>query len=177
MTVVLQGTTSIRPVAVSDAGALADAYARNRAYLQPWEPVRPDGFYTRDGQRERLAGSLAEQAAGRSFFWAVFDGADVVGCISLTDVVHGAFQNGHVGYWVARDYQARGLATSALEFVLTFATDLGLHRLQAGTLVHNAGSRKVLARNGFTEIGTAGNYIQINGRWQDHVLFQKILHD
>ena len=177
MTVVLQGTVSIRPVASSDAGALADAYAHNRAYLQPWEPVRPDGFYTADGQRERLAGCLAEQAAGRSFFWALFDGAHVAGCISLTDVVHGAFENGHLGYWVARDCQGTGLATAAAQFVCTFAADLGLHRLQSATLVHNAGSRKVLARSGFTEIGTAGNYIQINGSWQDHVLFQKILHD
>ncbi|PYI67590.1 GNAT family N-acetyltransferase [Arthrobacter livingstonensis] len=177
MTVVLHETTSIRHLDVCDAAALARAHVRNRDYLQPWEPVRPDRFYTSDGQRERLTASVAEQAAGRSFFWALFDGAEVIGCISLTDVVHGAFQNGHVGYWIARDYQARGLATAAVGFVRTFATELGLHRLQAGTLVHNAGSRKVLARSGFKEIGTAVSYIQINGRWQDHILFQSILHD
>ncbi len=187
MNVVLRDPVFIRPLEVSDASALARAYSRNREYLQPWEPVRPDRFYTEEGQRLWLTASRSEQEAGRSYFWALFDGgtADggfldgpaVVGRISLTDVVRGAFQNGHVGYWIARDHQARGLATAALETVGAFARELRLHRLQAGTLVHNAASRKVLARNGFTEIGTAGRYLHINGRWQDHVVFQKILHD
>ncbi|NVM95099.1 GNAT family N-acetyltransferase [Arthrobacter wenxiniae] len=176
MTAALQDSVSIRPLALSDAAALARCHARNRAYLQPWEPVRPESFYTAAGQRERLAVSLAEQAAGRSFFWAVVDAGRLAGCISLTDVVRGAFQNGHVGYWVAEDRQGRGLATTAVGFVGAFATELGLHRLQAGTLVHNTASRKVLARNGFAEIGTAPNYIRINGSWQDHVLYQKVLH-
>ncbi|MCQ9164068.1 GNAT family N-acetyltransferase [Arthrobacter sp. STN4] len=177
MSDVLAGSVSIRPLAVSHAAALARAYTRNRAYLHPWEPRRPGAFYTAEGQRERLADSMAGQAAGLNFFWALFDGAEVVGCISLTDIVHGAFQNGHVGYWIAQDFQGRGLATAAVGFVVGFATRLGLHRLQAGTLVHNAGSQKVLARNGFEEIGLAPRYIMIDGSWQDHTLFQKLLHD
>ncbi|MGO4385562.1 GNAT family N-acetyltransferase [Specibacter sp. RAF43] len=172
-----QGIT-IRPVAVDDAEALAAAYARHRAYLQPWEPIRPDGFYTADGQRSLLAHAVAERAAGRSHYWVLADGPRVVGRIALTDMVHGAFENGNLGYWVAEDCQGRGLATAAARHVCAFAAgELGLHRLQAGTLVHNAGSRTVLARCGFTEIGTAEKYLRINGRWQDHVLFQRILHD
>ncbi|WP_287931090.1 GNAT family N-acetyltransferase [Arthrobacter sp.] len=176
MTVALQDSVSIRPLDPSDADALAVAYARNRTYLQPWEPIRPDSFYTAAGQHERLSASLAERTAGRSYFWAMFDGSELLGCISLTDVVRGAFQNGHVGYWIASDFQGRGLATAAVAFVASFATEMGLHRLQAATLGHNTGSRKVLGRNGFTEIGLAPEYIKINGAWQDHVLFQKVLH-
>jgi [ribosomal protein S5]-alanine N-acetyltransferase len=166
----------LRPLQISDAEALAEASSRNRTFLQPWEPMRPESFYTADGQRVRLADSMAEQDAGRSFFWALFDGDTVVGRISLTDVVRGAFENGNLGYWVAETHQGLGLATAAARNVCDFAVELGLHRLQAGTLVHNAGSQTVLARCGFTRIGLAENYIRINGRWQDHVLFQKILH-
>jgi len=32
----------------------------------------------------------------------------------------------------------------------------------------------VLARNGFVRIGVAPSYLKIAGRWQDHVLFQRV---
>jgi ribosomal-protein-alanine N-acetyltransferase len=35
----------------------------------------------------------------------------------------------------------------------------------------------VLTRTGFERIGVAPAYLNIAGRWQDHVLFQRILHD
>jgi [ribosomal protein S5]-alanine N-acetyltransferase len=57
--------------------------------------------------------------------------------------------------------------------VLAYGT-CGLHRLQAATLVHNVGSQRVLAHNGFTLIGPAPSYLEIAGRWQDHLLFQRV---
>ena len=174
---VLRDGVSIRFVTGDDADAVATAYVRNREFLQPWEPVRPESFYTLAGQRTLLTNAVAEQAAGRGLFWVLLDGQAVVGRISLNDIVRGAFQNGHLGYWIARDYQGRGLATAAARFACTAAAALGLHRIQAGTLVHNTGSQTVLSRNGFSRIGLAENYIRIDGRWQDHVLFQRILPD
>ena len=44
-------------------------------------------------------------------------------------------------------------------------------RLQAAFLPHNQASRRVLEKNGFREEGYAENYLQIDGRWADHVLF------
>jgi len=52
--------------------------------------------------------------------------------------------------------------------------ELGLHRVQAATLLHNTGSQRVLKRNGFTRIGVAPRYLRIAGEWQDHVLFQRL---
>ncbi|MGA7203610.1 MAG: GNAT family N-acetyltransferase [Specibacter sp.] len=174
---VLLGSVVIRPVAESDAGALSAAYVRNRDFLQPWEPVRPESFYTPAGQQALAARAVAEQAAGRSIYWVLFEGTEVVGRISLTDIVRGAFQNGHLGYWMAEHWQGRGLATAAARFACSAGAALGLHRIQAGTLVHNIASQTVLGHNGFIRIGLAENYIRINGFWQDHVLFQKILSD
>ena len=50
----------------------------------------------------------------------------------------------------------------------------GLHRLEAGTLLDNAGSQTVLRRNGFQEIGIAPRYLFIAGDWRDHLLFQRL---
>jgi ribosomal-protein-alanine N-acetyltransferase len=52
-----------------------------------------------------------------------------------------------------------------------FFDTLGLHRLHAAFLPHNAASRRVLEKNGFREEGYAENYLQIDGKWADHVLF------
>lgn len=62
--------------------------------------------------------------------------------------------------------------------ILNVAFDeLGLHRVQAETLVYNAASQAVLSRNGFDWIGMAPEYLKIAGRWQDHILFQRLSDD
>lgn len=52
---------------------------------------------------------------------------------------------------------------------------LGLHRLQAETLVHNIASQRVLEKNGFSRYGMAPEYLKIDGAWQDHLMYQRIL--
>jgi [ribosomal protein S5]-alanine N-acetyltransferase len=76
---------------------------------------------------------------------------------------------------VASEANGRGVATEAVRQILAVAFEtLGLHRVQAATLPHNAGSQKVLARNGFERIGHARSYLHIDGRWQDHILFHRV---
>jgi ribosomal-protein-alanine N-acetyltransferase len=50
---------------------------------------------------------------------------------------------------------------------------LGLHRLEAGTLVDNPASQRVLEKNGFELVGLARNYLHIGGEWRDHLLYQR----
>ncbi len=52
--------------------------------------------------------------------------------------------------------------------------DLGLHRIQAGTLVDNVRSQRVLERNGFVRFGVAPAYLHIAGEWRDHALYQVV---
>jgi ribosomal-protein-alanine N-acetyltransferase len=103
---------------------------------------------------------------------------EIVGRVNLSDIVRGAFCSAHLGYWVDARLAGRGLMTAAIAAALAHACDdLGLHRVQAATLLHNAASQRVLERTGFERFGMAPRYLQIAGRWQDHVLFQRILHD
>jgi ribosomal-protein-alanine N-acetyltransferase len=53
--------------------------------------------------------------------------------------------------------------------------DLGLHRLEAATLVRNSASQRVLEKNGFVSYGMAPAYLRIAGQWQDHRMFQRLL--
>ncbi len=168
----------LRVLEPDDAVALSELWQANRDHLDPWSPLRDDDrWYAVDGQLELVERRLEAMAQDRGAFFVVVDDAEVVGEINLTDVVRGAFQNGHVGYWLAEAATGRGLMTRAVEELAEHAFDvMGLHRLQAGTLTHNVASQGVLERCGFTAYGTAPKYLRIGGRWQDHVLFQRLAH-
>ena len=62
--------------------------------------------------------------------------------------------------------------TDGLRLALAFAFDrLRLHRVEAACLPHNQASRRLLLKSGFREEGYAKEYLSIDGRWQDHMLF------
>lgn len=168
----------LRPVCMEDATRLADAYIRNRSHLAPWDPARSDEFYTSDWQRRDTANRLAAFDEGTSLSLVLATDSEVIGRANLSGITRGAFESASVGYWVDAQYAGRGLISAAVEAAVEIARDdLGLHRLEAGTLVHNHASQRVLQKVGFEYFGLAPRYLRIAGEWQDHKLFQRILHD
>jgi ribosomal-protein-alanine N-acetyltransferase len=167
---------TIRPVTLDDAPALAALYSANREFLAPWEPERDDDFFTVAGQQSDIRVALILRAQGTGLVHVIVDEAGaVVGRIALQAIIQGCFQSCSLGYWVSEAENGRGRATAAVRDALAVAFgDLGLHRVQAETLLHNTASQRVLERNGFQRIGTAPEYLRIAGRWQDHALFQII---
>jgi ribosomal-protein-alanine N-acetyltransferase len=165
----------LRPVQVADAAALAELYRSQRTFLTPFDPVRPDGFYTVEGQRRELEECVAQRAADLRHRFLIMAGDRLRGALSISNVIRGPFQSAHLGYFVAEQLNGRGVGTAAVaEAVERAFGSLRLHRLQAGTLVDNIGSQRVLEKNGFERIGVAHNYLEIAGAWRDHVLFQRI---
>ncbi|GIE93735.1 GNAT family N-acetyltransferase [Paractinoplanes rishiriensis] len=168
----MTGVTT-RLVAVADAPELAAVLTANREFLAPWDPVRGDDYYTAEGQRAHLEEVLRLWATGTALPQVILDDGRIVGRVNLSNVVRGPFQSANLGYWVAQDANGRGVATAAVaRTARTAFDDLGLHRLEAGTLVHNLGSQRVLERNGFQRYGLAPRYLRIAGEWQDHILYQ-----
>jgi ribosomal-protein-alanine N-acetyltransferase len=165
--------TVTRLISPADATELADLAIANRDFLQPWEPVRSESYFTAEGQLASLEDALGRHAQGSCLPHVIVDSGRIAGRITLNGIVRGPFLSCSVGYWVSQSANGRGLATAALREMLGIAfTRLGLHRVQAETLLTNAGSQRVLERNGFEPIGLAPAYLRIAGRWQDHILFQ-----
>jgi [ribosomal protein S5]-alanine N-acetyltransferase len=164
-----------RLIRLDDAEALCSLIVTNLAFLAPWEPEYPDGHFTAAGQRRSIDTALGLHAARRALPHVILDGDRIVGRITLDGIERGPFQSGHVGYWVGEADNGRGHASAGLAEICTLAFgELGLHRVEAGTLAHNAGSQRVLERNGFERFGLAPRYLKIAGTWQDHVLFQRL---
>ncbi|MFI6811064.1 GNAT family N-acetyltransferase [Nonomuraea sp. NPDC050328] len=165
--------TVIRPLTLDDVPALTTLIRENRDFLAPWEPERPESFFTEEGQHEAVAGVLAQDDCRP--FVILDEQGEVAGRIIINGIVRGAFQSCYVGYWLAEKAGGRGLATRALREVIEVAFDeLGLHRIQADTVLDNVRSQRMLERNGFVRYALAPTYLKIAGRWQDCYLHQLI---
>jgi [ribosomal protein S5]-alanine N-acetyltransferase len=165
-----------RLITPDDAPVLAHLTTVNRDFLAPWEPARAEAHFSEAGQRVAIQGVLADHAHGRSLpFVIVNEAAEVVGRVNLNNIVRGASQSASLGYWLDQASGGRGLATAAVREITRLAfAELGLHRIQADTLVHNVPSQRVLARTGFVRMGLAPSYLKIAGRWQDCILHQLV---
>ncbi|MDT0188322.1 GNAT family N-acetyltransferase [Microbacterium sp. ARD31] len=172
------GRFEVRLVQADDVDALHALVVANREHLTPWEPLRDESFYTLDHQASVVRGQLERHARGQEHPFVMALDGHLVGRITLSNVVRGPFQSANLGYWVDAGHQGQGLATRALGRVVEVARDeVGLHRIEAGTLLHNVSSQVVLRRCGFEQYGMAPAYLKLAGRWQDHALFQRLLHD
>ena len=163
---------AIRRFEPGDVDELARVRLANRAFLEPFEPPRPESFFTPAGQAAWLA-------SGDGLRLAILDddGA-IAGAISLSHIVRGPLQSAVVGYWVDESRNGRGLAGRALAETVELAFgELELHRLEAATLLENDASQRVLRRNAFTEIGVARKHLLIGGVWRDHLLFERLADD
>ncbi len=164
----------LRPPTHKDWRAWAELRGESRDYLTPWEPAWAHDALTRRAYRRRLRAYKAELRQRSSYSFLVFRGEDdaLLGGVTLSNVRRGVAQSASLGYWSGARYSRQGYMTESLAVVLKFAlNDLGLHRVEAACLPGNTASKSLLMRSGFREEGYAREYLRIDGRWQDHLLF------
>jgi len=163
----------LRPPRLSDVAEMTELYARNLEHRRSAQPAPPPGIdpASREVVRAEVRRHRREWRADEAYrFCIVADGA-LAGGIALGGIQRGGFCNAYLGYWIDVDRQGRGLMTEAVGVVLDFAFGpVGLHRVQVAVMPRNAASRRVVAKAGFREEGLALRYLEIDGRWEDHVL-------
>ena len=155
---------------------LANLRRESRDFLKPFEPRWSEADLSRRVFAARLQRSRQEAALGTDYNFFVFladaSGEQLVGGLTLSNIRRRAAQYVNLGYWMGGAYAGKGYMTEAVGLVVPFAfNSLGLHRIHAAFLPDNIASRRVLEKNGFREEGYAEHYLQIDGRWADHVLF------
>ena len=180
-TLKLEGSrVHLRPPQTTDWRAWASLRQQSREFLAPWEPTWPQNALNRDAFRRRVRQNTQEwrDAMGFSFFIFRDSDAALLGGISLSNVRRGVAQTGTLGYWIGAPHARQGYMTEALTITVDFAfEDLALHRLEAACLEANIASKTLLLNAGFKQQGMARQYLRINGRWQDHLLFDKLASD
>lgn len=170
----------LRTPVMSDFPAWAKVRADSREFLRPWEPVWPENDLTKASFRRRLRRYQKERIEGRALSLLLFleDTDEIVGGMSLANIRRGVSQSVTLGYWMGVNFAGKGYMSRAVTAVLPFCfNNLDLHRVEAACLPNNQRSMKLLQKVGFRQEGYARNYLLINGRWQDHVVFACLAED
>lgn len=170
-----------RPLAATDRAMWVRAHTISAAHFDPWMPAG-DPLASLD---ERFNGQLERATLGPSddthYVFVAEHRAEpeLVAFCGLSQVYRGPFQNAYGSWRVSLPYAGKGYGTEAVNALLDIAfalppRGLGLHRVQANVIPTNEPSLRLARRVGFREEGYAKQYLQIAGRWQDHVMFAKL---
>ncbi|WP_444454590.1 GNAT family N-acetyltransferase [Rhodobacter capsulatus] len=164
----------------SDYRDWATLREESRAFLIPWEPAWSAEHLSRKAFANRVYWAARAEAAGTAlpFFLIERISGRVLGAITLDNIRRGPAQAGTLGYWVGARYARQGFMREAIAAVVTHAFGpMDLSRIEAACLPENAASRGVLEKSGFKYEGVAQSYLQINGRWRNHVLYANLRPD
>jgi len=171
---------TLRPPQHGDYHAWSALRAESRDFLSPWEPSWAADHLSRKNFTNRVYWSSRAIGQGTALPLLLTrrdDGA-LLGALTLDNIRRGPAQAATAGYWVGAPFARHGYMREALEAVVHYAfTTLDLSRIEAGCLPENAASRGVLEKVGFKYEGVAQSYLQINGRWRNHVLYANLRAD
>ncbi|MDP7149546.1 MAG: GNAT family protein [Paracoccaceae bacterium] len=164
----------------SDFIAWTSLRQMSREFLTPWEPVWAADHLTRKSFTNRVHWAQRSVSGGTGLPLFMFNRSDnaLLGAITLDNVVRGPSQSGTLGYWIGQPYARQGYMREAIVSLTHYVFDaMDLSRIQAACLPENEASRGVLEKTGFKYEGVAQSYLQINGRWRNHVIYSCLRHD
>ncbi len=171
---------TLRPPAHGDYQAWASLRTDSADFLKPWEPVWSHDHLARKSFTNRVYWAQRSINNGNAvplFLIRRQDNA-LLGAITLDNIRRGPAQAGTTGYWIGAPYARQGYMREAIEAVVHYAFHtLDISRIEAGCLPENTPSRRLLEQCGYKYEGVAQSYLQINGRWRNHVLYANLRHD
>lgn len=171
---------TLRPPTHSDFRSWSALRLESQEFLTKWEPTWAPDHLTRKSFTNRVywaQRSISNGTAVPLFLIRRSDEA-VLGAITLDHIRRGPAQAGTTGYWIGEAHARQGYMREAIEAVVHYAfTKLDLSRIEAGCLAENTPSRALLEKCGYKYEGVAQAYLQIDGRWRNHVLYANLRHD
>lgn len=154
--------------------------AESAGFLAPWEPSWSDDHLTRRSFTNRVYWAARAEGQGTALPLMLVRREDqaLLGAITLDNIRRGPSQSGTLGYWIGEAHARQGFMKEAILGVVHHAFSvMDLSRIEAACLPENAASRGVLEKCGFKYEGVAQSYLQIAGRWRNHVLYASLRTD
>ncbi len=171
---------TLRPPQHGDLTEWAALRELSRDFLAPWEPTWAYDHLSRKNFANRVywANRSITQGTALPLFLIRRGDNALLGALTIDNIRRGPAQAGTTGYWIGAPHARAGYMGEALAAVVHYAfTDLDLSRLEAGCLPENEASRGLLEKVGYKYEGVAQSYLQINGRWRNHVLYANLRAD
>ena len=171
---------TLRPPMHGDFRAWTALRRESEDFLRAWEPTWAPDHLSRKAFTNRVYWAQRSIANGTTMPLFLTRRADdmLLGAITLDNIRRGPAQAGTTGYWIGAPFARQGYMREAIQAVVHHAfTVLDLSRVEAGCLPENDASRRLLEKCGYKYEGVAQSYLQINGRWRNHVLYANLRHD
>lgn len=152
-------------------------YDDNKDFFKEYDPLRSPNFYTISEQVKILYHERQQLRKGKDIrlYISLKEEDKLIGCISLSNIVGGAFMSCYLGYKLHKDYLRQGYMEEALMEVIDYAfKTLKLHRIEANIMPNNEASIKLVEKLNFKREGLAPKYLKINGAWEDHIHYSLI---
>lgn len=169
----------IRHIRASDRAEWLRVRRASRALHEPWEPAPAPGFDPYSDEAFDLAFSTCDELERQRFVIVAETSKgveEIVGQVGLSQISRGPFQNAVMGYWGSALQAGKGFVSEGVRRVLSRAfvlapEGLGLHRVEANVIPGNEASIRLVRRVGMRLEGFSPRYLQIAGRYQDHLRF------
>jgi ribosomal-protein-alanine N-acetyltransferase len=154
------------------AEQVLDFYINNTDIFEPYEPTRPENFYTKSYQKSLLSFEYSAMTKRQSIRFWVFKKEDpdkIIGTVSFSNIQPFIYSSCNIGYKFDKQYHHQGFALEAITRLIEIIfQDFKLHRIQAYIMPSNIASKNLIVRAGFTLEGVALKNICIRDVWEDH---------
>ena len=170
----------LRPPVHGDFRSWSAVRRQSEDFLKPWEPSWASDHLTRKGFLNRVywANRAIAQGTALPLFLERRADRQLLGAITLDNIRRGPAQAGTVGYWIGAAFARQGYMHEALDALVFHAFEvMDLSRIESACLPENRASRGLLESCGYKYEGVAQSYLQINGRWRNHVLYANLRND
>ncbi|WPY95862.1 GNAT family protein [Limimaricola variabilis] len=171
---------TLRPPVHGDYRAWAALREGSADFLTRWEPTWAADHLTRRAFTNRVYWAQRSIAQNTALPLFLIRRADqmLLGAITLDNIRRGPAQAGTTGYWIGKPFARAGYMREAVLAVVHHAFNvMDLSRIEAGCLPENTPSRRLLESCGYKYEGVAQSYLQIDGRWRNHVLYANLRAD
>ena len=153
---------------------------KSEDFLSKWEPERDRNFYSMTLFKSRVKWAkkkFNEKKVIHAFIFRQDDGL-LIGAITLDNVRRGPAQSASIGYWLGEPFQKKGYMFEVVKALIFYVfKNFDLSRLEAATLPENQASRRLLEKVGFKYEGVSQSYLQISGRWRNHIMYSFLRND
>lgn len=161
---------SLRLLQAADAEDLFKVVDENRSHLREWLPWLDRNISPQDSAA--FIESIHRQAdADLGFACGVYWANSLVGMCGFHEI-NKREKSVVVGYWLAQDYQGKGIISQCTSFFISYAFDqLSLNKVLIPVAEKNEKSRAVCERIGLISDGKIERAEWLYDRWVDHVRY------
>ena len=162
-------TVTIRPASEGDAGAICAIHNQG---IADRIATLDTTVRTPDGARAWLA----ERGQRHPVIVADLDGA-IVGWASLNRFnARPAYDDvADFSVYVERGWRGKGVGRQLLDGLIDLARGIGYHKMVLAAMASNDAGLALYTRAGFTRVGIYHEHGQLDGRWVDVVIMEKLL--